>query len=92
VGTVDRTHNAIPPFDNFIFSLKVSLEVADLQDNLVLQMICLGWTQSQEDRIFHEIAGLRDESNRTLLQHAMTSRGVVETTIQLLRRAGLPAV
>ncbi|SDG61700.1 hypothetical protein [Chitinophaga filiformis] len=35
-----------------------------------------------------EIAELKDENNHTLLQHAMTSRKVVENTIQLLRQYG----
>jgi len=35
-----------------------------------------------------EIAELRDENNQTLLQHAMTSKKVVENTIQLLRQYG----
>ncbi|PWV48279.1 hypothetical protein [Chitinophaga sp. S165] len=36
-----------------------------------------------------ELVMLQNKNGHTLLQHAMTSRGVVENTVQLLRQAGL---
>lgn len=35
-----------------------------------------------------ELAAMRNENNQTLLQYALTSRGVVENTIQILRQYG----